>query len=154
MKGVSAKRIYAYISLALSLLFLTFIIICKSLNVLENLFTVKTCETYYMLSFMGLAAVAYALDSESNKEPAILVLYLIPIFSFMFITLCFIVLNKTIFTLIAGAILVLILVGMYFFRKKILPNIMLKKNGYQVFIFLFTIIFLSIILVISFAFLY
>ena len=152
MKRTSSKKLFFYISCSLILMFASFLIVAKATGDFEELFSVDFCQSYYLFSFMGLCAVAYVLDTKTRKEAGLLMLFAMPFYTTCYFFICMLVGGKN-FPDIAVMILAmaLVFVGAFYTYKKVMPKILTIKNGYQTISFIYMIVYLTIVLFISFS---
>jgi len=150
MKNINAKRTYAYFSLSAVLLYGIFLIISKYFNFFSNLLTKEICLGYYLYLFLLISGVGYAIDSNSRKDPAYNTLFILPVYALLFITICIICSGLDIAYIILTILIALAVeIGAYFFNRYVIPKLMTIKNGYQLFLFLYTSAFLTIIAIIA-----
>lgn len=151
MKYTSSKKMFFYISASLVVMFVTFLVIAKNTGMNEELFSLETCQSYYLFSFMGLSAVAYVIDTNSRKEAGYLILFAVPTYITCYLFICMLVGNLK-FPSIAIMILIMALVffAMYLVYKYLMPKVLSIKNGYQIISFIYMIVILTVVLFISF----
>ena len=150
MKNISSKKIYFYATTILLFCYLSFVMLARVNSKFIALYSMEVCSTYYVLTYMGLSAVMYAIDSKTKKEPAFLSLFCLPIYSFAFIFLCLLVnvYNFIYYLLLLVATIILIGIGIVF-NKYGMKKLTSTKNGYQIFLFTYIVIHLFIVLLIG-----
>lgn len=150
IKG-SIKKIFLYISLSIILTYFCFVLICYNAGTFNELYSLNTCSIYYITVYLLLAATTYCIDINSRKEPALLTLFCLPIYSAIFL-LSFMMMGAVEWYLI---ILMLLTIGIlyilgYYCYKKWIEKILLVKNGYENILMIYDILHLFTVLFIAF----
>ena len=154
MKKISSKKWFFYISLTSLLCYAMFVLIAFNAKILDILYDVKTCESYYLFTYLILSAILYAIDTHTRKEPAFLTLFCLPLFTFIFLVLCLISVGYTYdFYIMISLFIIIIYVISFVAKKFFIPKIMTMRNGYANILFFYVIVHLMVALYISFRFL-
>lgn len=151
MHQLSTKKIFMYFSLALTLAYFTFLLIAYNSGILSTLYDVKTSGLYYIIVYVLLAAVTYAIDTQTKKEPALLTLFCLPIYSAIFLVILLFITgaNLLYFGLLLALVGIVIGLG-YLCYKKWIHKILLIKNGYKNILLVYVIIHMFVVLLIAF----
>ena len=151
MNQLSSKKLFFYISLSFVLCYFCFVIIAYSSKWAPVLYDIKTCSSYYMFTYLLLAMISYAIDTQTRKEPAFLTLFCLPAFTTIYLMVCVLfsgvgIPNIMLLLVVMAAIFIL---G-YIVYKKWIIKVLEIKNGYPNILFIYTVFHLMIALYISF----
>lgn len=151
MRKLSSKKWFFYISTIILLCYFMLVLIAYNAKDVEVLYNEKTCNTYYLFSYLILSAVLYCIDVYTKKEPAFLTLFCLPIYTcayLMMSVLCSCS-NEIIYLFIFVGILIVYILH-YFANKFLISKIIKNKNIYNNLIFFYIVAHLMIALYISF----
>ena len=151
MSKFSSKKIFSFFSVSFIILLLIAMMIIYKSEIAPNLFTKEIGESYFLFGFMILFAVGYIIDSNTRKEAGYVVLFAYPFYAIAYLGICSLIGGGSWINIVIILLsLILVLVLGYFIYKYLMPKILMMKYGYQTFLFLYVIIFLTTILFVSF----
>ncbi len=151
MIKISTKKVFLYISLSLVLSYFVFVLFAYVGQSFSELYSLESCGIYYMVVYIFLVATSYFFDTQSRKEPALLILFALPAYTLIFLSGLMII-GKTDWQYIVVLFLVVSLLYIlgYYCYKKWIEKILLIKNGYENILMIYVMIHLFIVLFIAF----
>ena len=151
MNNTSSKRLFAYFSLAIVFGYCAFVLMVFNAKILPGLYTLEKSSIYYILSYVILAAVAYAIDTQTKKEPGLLTLFCLPAYTliFLFLVMWMASVNVVYIVAMIAVIAPLYVLG-YMSYTRWINKIMLIKKGYENILLIYVIIHLFISLFVAF----
>ena len=152
MQKISSKKWFFYLSVGTLLCYFMFVLLMFNSQKFPLLYSVETCNSYYLIVYLLLCAVGYFIDANTRKEPGFLVLFCMPIFTFLYLFASLLIagaLVSKIVVLILGISLVFIL-G-FIVNKYWMSKIISIRNGYINILFIYVLVHLMVALYISFS---
>jgi hypothetical protein len=151
MQKISSKKWFFYISVGSLLCYFMFVLLMYNNKELPQLYSVETCNSYYLFVYLLLCAVAYCVDMGSRKEPGFLMLFCLPIFTFIYLLGCLFVSGAlySSFIILTLAISLLFVLG-YIVNKYSIEKLLAIRNGYTNILFIYCLVHLMVALYISF----
>ena len=151
MNKPSTKKLFFYSSISLVLCYFLFVLLVYNANVLSILYTLEEVGFYYITIYVLLSATLYTVDTQTRKEPAFLVLFCLPIITFLFM-LGMMLLAGITWQFYIVLILVIFLVYLfgYLVNEKWIEKIMMIRQGYDYILLGYVILHLFIVLFIVF----
>ena len=146
-KEGTVKKLFLYISLSVILCYFVFAILMYTNNSFKEIYTLSDCSLYYIIVYALLTAVSYYIDTLSKKEPGLLTLIALPIYSFLFLFAMMLIAScEWFYVLISFVILAAVLVAGFIVYKKVIMKILLKKNAYENVLLAYTILHVFMVL--------
>lgn len=150
LKNLSSKKIFFYISLLILFIYGLVLVALRLNHLADILFKLETLKTYYLIIYLILAAISYYLDSSLRKEPGFLSLFFLPAISFLYLFISMSVGGaEPAKIVVMSLVMCLLVIASYFIYVKLMPKVLTIKHLYGISLFLYTVIHLTVVLLIS-----
>ena len=151
MNKNSTKRIFCYFSLSFVFAYVVFVLLMYNAGLLPQLYDIKETGIHYIVIYSLLATVCYAIDTQTKKQPGLLMCLCLPIHSLTFLVLMMLLgAVKPILIVLTVAIFLGILAFGYYTYTKWIKKILLVKKAYENALLAYGIVHLFMVLFVAF----
>ena len=151
MNKNSTKHIFCYFSLAFVFAYVVFVLLMYNAKLLPQLYNIKETGIHYIIVYSLLATVCYAIDTQTKKQPGLLMCLCLPIHSFVFLILMMVIGSvKPLLIVLTALVFLGVLVIGYFTYTRWIKKILLVNKAYENALLAYGIVHLFIVLFIAF----
>ena len=152
MKNDKFRILYSTISILVTVIFFIFLVFMKNNGWLPILFSKDVVEIYYTITLVTISALAYFFDSTRKPYNMDLSFYVFPLYMMVFLSIVNLAsnLNSINYLIIVLSLFSLILINHFVIKKLLLNKLLTKQKVYQTYLLLYYVIFLTLVMIITF----